>query len=718
MSGKIALPPCGLFIGSGIYHGQAGYLARSGRTHTAWVPQSDAPEAVLDKVLADNQGNLVQFWGLNGGWGFDGASSPVTLARFHALEELGIEAPLPDWENGKNLSVAQWDIPHHYPERYGAGVLKFVKAAADRGLYSILLYTDAHPEWSRRFHEAGPFYLGYDFGEIFSFRLEEAHLETKEGISLRTLTNDLLRRVRAHVAERKANGWGRVMATSANFYLDYEVAAGAEVPLAEDFAFSHLHMASALSRGLYRQFELPLWGSHLAHEHYSWLPFSSEHKFSLLRAGLYQKLMAGAKILINESGNWFLQTTKAVDSPLFDMPRVELGNIRERDPHRVAPFVPEAQKSFSKIDYHSPYARRYRKEISDFYDYVKAHGTPEGQPEVTVALAKGNGDLCSHEYQPNAAIAGMYTLADGNPNWYPGPPERGWEIARRVFYPRPEVLAPYPNRFLSGTPYGMVDIVSLVEDRLRAPFLSAHYKALLFTGWNTASEAQYRELCAYVRAGGVVFLSIPHLSTDAARNHTAFAVDDLLFGGDFSELCGVRVRGRGRRFYWATAPDRKGQLGFSFPRRFGILTVCMGEIEQVAPDLEVLAVDDEEMEPVLLRHRLGKGAVYFLNTWAYPGALDQDEGPGATLGAPGLVGMVYRHIAREARGTTWISDDGHAPGPECDFISHAYFPEDGSVCLQNIDFARPHTCFFHHPAGAETLTLAPGEFRRFTLPGR
>src|SRR5690606_9061914 len=114
--------------------------------------------------------------------------------------------------------------------------------------------------------------------------------------------------------------------------------------------------------------------------------------------------------------------------PLFETPSVELGSIRERDPHRVAPFVPEAQKTFCKIDYHSPYARRYRKEISDFYDYVKAHGTPAGQPETTVALAKGNGDLCSHEFHSNAAIAGAYTLADRNPNWYPGPPERGWEI--------------------------------------------------------------------------------------------------------------------------------------------------------------------------------------------------------------------------------------------------------------------------------------------------
>jgi hypothetical protein len=91
--------------------------------------------------------------------------------------------------------------------------------------------------------------------------------------------------------------------------------------------------------------------------------------------------MAGAKIILNESGNWFLQTVKAVDSPLFEMPRVELGGITRCDPHLVAPHVEEAQKTYHKIDYHSTYPKRYRATISDFYDFVKAHGTPEGQPE-------------------------------------------------------------------------------------------------------------------------------------------------------------------------------------------------------------------------------------------------------------------------------------------------------------------------------------------------
>ncbi|HWR53182.1 MAG TPA: hypothetical protein VN428_18895 [Bryobacteraceae bacterium] len=704
---KIALPPCGMFVGSGIYNTVAGYLTVSGRVHTCWVPQSYSPLEMLDKVVEDNQGNLAQYWGFSGG------RSPIQFARFHALEDLGIKAPEPDWERGKNLTVAEWPEAKKHSERFGAGVHKFVKKAAEKGIYTILLYTQARPQWSKRFAEAGDHYLGYDMGEIFTFRLEEAHLKGQDlsRINLKTLADDFIRRVREHVDQRHATGWGNVMATSINFYIDYEIVAGADIPLVEDFAFSHLNIASSLSRGLYRQFDLPIWGSHLAHEHYSWIPYSSEHKFDLLKAAMYQKYMAGSKIVINESGNWFLQAQLCTDSPMFETPRLELGSINKTDPYVVAPHVKEAQKTFHKVDYHSPVARRYRKVISDFYDFVKANGTPEGQPETTIAIAKGNYDLSGHEHSPNSAIAGAFMLADQNPAWFEGAPERGWNIVKDVFYPRPPVLAPHVNRFLSGTPYGMVDIVTFAEDRISADFLSANYKALLFAGWNTASVHQYELLTQYVRSGGTLFISIPHLSTNITRNYTSYTVDELVNQGDFSELCGVKVKGRGRRYYWATAPDKKGELGFVLPRRWGIMTTCMADIEITDPQAEALVVDDEEMYPVLLRRKCGKGTVYFLNSWAYPGAMNTDEGPGSTLDSKGLIGTIYQAIARRTQGRVWISSEGEGAIRDCDFVSYSYFPKAGKICLQNIDFKAAHKCRLHRDGESDPVELAPGEFR-------
>lgn len=706
---KIKLPDCGIFIGTGVYNAVAGHVTIAGRTHTSWISETRSHLEWLEKVVEDNQGNMAQFWG------YSGARSPQAYERLHALEDLGLKAPLPDWENRRNLKAEDWEEAGKHDERNGLGYLKVVKAAAEKGIYALFLYADCNSQWSKEFAQAGgDFYLGYDLGEIFTFRLQEEHINGKDRskLSLRDLADGLIGNVRKEVERRKKNGWGWVHATSANFYIDYEVAGGTDIPLAEDFAFSHLNMASAISRGLYKQFDLPAWGSHLAHEHYSWIPYGNPNKFPLLYSGLLQKYMAGAKILINESGNWYLQTKHCVDSPMFKTPYLEFGDLRKTDPYVTAPYEAEARKKFPLINDDSPVAKRYRQTISDFYDFVKEHGTPRGQPEVTIAIAKGNLDLSGHEYSPNSAIAGMYSTAEENPFWFSGAPERGWNIVKDVFYPRPPVLAPNLNRFLSGTPHGMVDIVSFVEDRVTAEHLSNEYKALLFSGWNTCSEKQYTQLTEYVRAGGTLFISIPHLSTNVHRNYSSFTVDELVRRGDFSELCGVKVKGKGERFYWATASeDHDGALGFKFPREFGIITTCLGEIEIVDAEAQILAIEDETMKPLLLRRKFGKGLVYFLNSWAYPGAMDQDEGPGSTVDSTGLIGAIYDHIAEQNRGHVWITNPPGVTTRETQYVAYSYFPEDGRICLQNIDFNHSHSICLNHFGVCDRITLEPAEFR-------
>src|SRR5690606_4277105 len=113
--------------------------------HTTWVPDCHSPLEALDKMLEDNQGNLAQFWAFSGG------NSPISFARHYALEDIGVEAPEPDWENRKNLTVKEWIDPAKYADRAGAGVLKFVRKAAEKGIYTALLYTEATPEWSQQF---------------------------------------------------------------------------------------------------------------------------------------------------------------------------------------------------------------------------------------------------------------------------------------------------------------------------------------------------------------------------------------------------------------------------------------------------------------------------------------------------------------------------------------------------------------------------------------
>lgn len=426
-------------------------------------------------------------------------------------------------------------------------------------------------------------------------------------------------------------------------------------------------------------------------------------------------------MIINESGNWFVEHTLSPDSPKLAIPQSardafgvlgwgEVKTLLEENPEKLKPYLEEARPYFSSLNYDSPISRKYRTIISDFWNFVKANGTPQGQPESTIALAKGNNDLATARYNHNYAISGLYDIAIENPNWFQGTPERGWKLARDVFFPEVPVLKPYVNIHLSGTPYGQVDVVSFARDDISAEFLNKQYKALLFAGWNTCSEKQYKLLKEYVFNGGTLFLSLPQLSTNDTRSLN-FVADSLVNSGDFSELCGVKVLDRGDNIYWATVPIGSDKLGCTFPRRFGVLGVPLGKIDITDENLEILIVDDEQARPVVTLHHYGKGKCYFLNTWTYPGALAIDEGPGSLLGSAGLLGYIYRAIANDSRGYVWISDDKTKPGASCDYVAFSYFPEAGRICLLNIDFEQEHTIWLHQFGMCEKVTLSPAEFK-------
>ncbi len=721
---KFSLPPCGIYIGSGVYPMAKDYLLCVMLGHQAWMQQSSHPVEMLDLIQKDNQGNLAQVWGASRGY-----SAQMQAEWFYALDEIGIDVPPPNWKTGEHVYAVKEQVLKDHADRFGAGLVRFMREAKKRGIYTTFIYTNAKPEWLAKFPEIGKYYLGYDFGERFSCNFKSAMARSgkpAEKITLDDLADDLKARIREYVDERHKAGWGNVMATSGSFALDYEIESGTDIPLTEDFPFPNQNFSSAYSRGLFRQFRLPVWGSHLAHEHYAWLPNASKYRMALLRTAFAQKYMGGAKIIINESGNWFVEGTLVEDSPRHFFPAVPLkpsdapwsGDPSQTVP-KFVPYMEEARKLYHTLDYGSKICRSYRKVISDFWDFVKANGTPKGQPESTMAVVKGRHDFSSPRYVPTYTVAGAGPLADKNPCWYVGVPELGWDIVRRTFFPTPPVLGEFQNMQLSATPYGTVDIVSFAQSDLDAKRLFKSYKALAFSGWNSATQRQYDTLVEYVRLGGRLFLAIPHLSTNVTRNFLNYGVEELVNGGDFSELCGVKVKGRGTPFYWSTAPrDGDGRLGFKFPRRFGIDFVHRGLVDIVDPKAEVLVVDDEESSPLLISHRLGKGETLFLNSWAYPGAWLEDYGPGSRLDSVGLIGHVYRYLAMQTKGKVWISDPGSdEPGRQCGFIAYSFFPDSGDICLHNIDFSRSHTFTLHTPKGDETVKLPPAVFRRIKPDG-
>ena len=662
---KVPVPAdVGLYLGSGVY-GAPGKLHGGGFCSTYWMADRPQPEDVVDLCAAEEIGNTLQFW----------------------------------QKNEKLVALAE-------------------KAKA-KGLYTTCMYSSATNGMARKMVDSlGPLYLGHDFGEIFSFSLYENF--DGRGDSLKARADEYMGRVRRHVDKLHGEGWGRVMATSAAFTLDYEVAAGVEIPCTEDYPFGDLMLASALDRGLYRQYDLPMWGSHLAHEWYSWIPHSNPYKLRSLETALYLKYMAGAKLIINESGNWQQQSFLCEDSPMTKMP------VPFRDCHQkvtpevyekyVKPVEAEARKRYAYIDDRSPVTRKYQRIMKDFYAFCKRHPAPKGQPEVTWALAKGHLDLGSARCIPGSAVCAAYDLADKNPNWMHGDPERSWETVREALMPQPPMLKPNKNIHYSSTPYGMCDIVSFADNTVSAAYLLGNYKSLIFSGWNTCTPKQYRTLCDYVKGGGKLVIGLCHLSTRDDRKYNALKPQDLINGGDLTELCGLKVTNVTQRMYWATGYDaKKNCLGFSARRRFGYMCLPLGELAFAGPeeDFEKLAVEAESGKwAYIVRCRKGKGEVYLMNWWSYPSTANMDVGIGSEYEHVGLVGYLYKYVAKVSRGNVWITGpDFENPDEDCKWIVYSYFPDAGQICLLNLDYEHERKFVLQQFGDKEFVTLKPGEFR-------
>ena len=182
------------------------------------------------------------------------------------------------------------------------------------------------------------------------------------------------------------------------------------------------------------------------------------------------------------------------------------------------------------------------------------------------------------------------------------------------------------RRWYGGAPHGEIELIPIDAP---AEVLS-QFKLLLLLGWNTMDVEQYGRLKAYVASGGTLFMSVPHATKNESRAFLNNNMEplNLVLEGDFSDLFGTRIKGRGGRLVRIMAEKEVADNPvaavyqqsdkFRYPSGGPLhAPVDLADVELCGA--EVLAREADSGEPILVRNRVHKGTAYLLCTFDFPG---------------------------------------------------------------------------------------------------
>ena len=310
-----------------------------------------------------------------------------------------------------------------------------------------------------------------------------------------------------------------------------------------------------------------------------------------------------------------------------------------------------------------------RDMLRSFFKFAKTHPR-SGKCIRHIAFIEGryaapfNGFICGSEQTPDYAVWGAF--GKNAPEWGHRQPEKCRQLL--------DVLMPgastQPLRqrfdkrrfFFSGTPYGDFDEAPIEAS---AQYLS-NYKLLVNFGWNTLIAEDYAKLLEYVKNGGTLLTGLPQFSTHVKREFLRDMQDLALWNnGDLREMCGFAVKGRGVEYcgQW-NGPDKET---FVEPE---LSAMPNNSSEEDGPafladidvcNADVLAWDAATGKPMVLCHKIGKGYVYCLALWAYPGH-EKFQLFSATwlarLAAQNKGDIAVDDPSKEVFWTIWRQDDG------------------------------------------------------------
>ncbi len=405
--------------------------------------------------------------------------------------------------------------------------------------------------------------------------------------------------------ERRDIAGGRLMEVDSSLVFDYQAEAGLDLLCLEMLPGDPKLMLAAI-RGAARAYGLP-WGVHIAALWYGGCQFD-EIWLKRWKISLALAYISGAEAIYPESGHYTYTNHDGQDFP-----------------------------------YSSPETKAVRKALRALDRFSQMHTRPDGGPRCPAAVVHGQDD--GHPGIWNQYVWGQY-----RPDWESSEPEAGWLLVRR-FWQHEDVfrVALAGKHDFSGNPAsGQFDVVPASGDFSR-------YGTLIFAGYNRMTDDLYARLIAFVKNGGKLLIWLPHFDTSGVRGQI-----DLYNGGDLADLCGVRITGRRpadvRGIQFIQQPDAPGcRLPVLFPDADPIFIghIDHAVVEPASPDLRVLAglssgfassdpetgqampppsptdlgtTGDEKRrkalarQPLLVEHRLGKGHVWLVTAFNWPGS--------------------------------------------------------------------------------------------------
>ena len=473
-------------------------------------------------------------------------------------------------------------------------------------------------------------------------------------------------------ARSRHNDYKYYLSTSGSALAHYELAGGVDFMCSELYAIGAMNVAYATAemRGAARRWQPEYWGGWLAHEWQTTaVPYTVPQKYDMLKSGLYLQYLMGTSVIVLESGGDYTQAGKYT--------RTEADSEWGGKP---------AEKNYN---YFGHGAVEYRRTMKEFYDCVRDNPRPAGSPKTKIALLLGNCDSWVGLFHGGFAIWAQHETAEKNPLWKYGEPERTWQAAMKVFFPTPvDSLKPYNNNWVGGSPYGQVDVVGIDEEMWSGEL--SRYDFAAFTGWNSMVPELMPVLDDYVKNGGTLFLAVPHFSTRFDREYKDYAAADLINAGNFAPLIDVQIEGRkpaDNVLKAAGFPLTAAQLG----NGVSIANAKFGAGVRTV-------VETADGSPVVLTQSKGKGRVYLLLTWEYPGH----------AGVAPLYQDILRHLADGVKQDVTITA---LPDKERDVDYIAFADYSDKVYFLNTDCISDRSVIVNIDGKSETLTLQPTEIK-------